>query len=124
VTVLRRSAGLRIRGEIIASTMARLYDAVMLGEGPASTSLARPALQDAHTGHSPGMTWKGNRADPGDSVISARILTLPTCLPQTVKEVFVIFFAHVRCAVAGLVLQVPRCDRHCLVQRSAGFPVA
>jgi hypothetical protein len=37
-------------------------------------------------------------------------LTLPTCLPQTVKEVLVIFFAHVRRAFVGLVPDVPRCD--------------
>jgi DNA invertase Pin-like site-specific DNA recombinase len=64
------------------------------------------------------------RRDRSAAIRSRPGLTLPTCLPQTVKEVFVIFFAHVRCPVAGLVLQVPRCDRHCLVQRTAGFPVA
>ena len=52
-----------------------LADALMPGEGPASTSLARPALQDVDTGPSPGMTCSDKRADPGDLVISPRILS-------------------------------------------------
>ena len=32
----------------------------MPGEGPASTSVARPALQDVDAGSSPGMTWRAS----------------------------------------------------------------
>jgi hypothetical protein len=48
------------RGQMTASTVAGLYDTVMAGEGPASTSLARAPLQDVDTGPSPGMTWRAS----------------------------------------------------------------
>ena len=48
--------------------------AVMPGEGPASTPFHRPALQDVDTGPSPGMTWRGKRVTPDDSVNSQRLL--------------------------------------------------
>ena len=65
----------------------RLYHTVMPGEepapsegwGPASTSVAIPALQDVDTGPSPGMTWRariagGDLVIPHESLLPASIL--------------------------------------------------
>ena len=41
---------------------------VMPGDGPASTSWPAPASPDVDAGPSPGMTWRGKRVGPGDSI--------------------------------------------------------
>src|SRR5580698_4969975 len=58
----------------------------MPGEGPASTPFPSPALQDVDTGPSPGMTWRGKRVTPDDSVLSKRLLTSH---PATFMIVFI-----------------------------------
>ena len=70
-------------------------------KSPAGWGLDEPACIGCWAS---GRRW---RRDRSAAIRSRPGLTLPTCLPQTVKEVFVIFFAHVRRPVARLVLQYP-----------------
>ncbi len=73
-----RHRSFRIRREITASSSPQPYQTVMPGEGPATTSLPRPAQQDVDAVPSPGMTRRGKCITPDDSVVSPRALTAPS----------------------------------------------